>query len=83
MNEEFKTFIDESKFKKLLHELHREGWTNKGEIVHKKFRDYLDSVEGITYEISYSNLIFLNLETFTNWSKRSNFKVLVDLSYIG
>jgi|TARA_B110000091_G_C13726712_1_gene437186 hypothetical protein len=67
MIEEFKPFIDDSKFKKLLHEFHREGWTNKGKILHKKFRDYLESVEGITYEISYSNLIFLNLETHV-WS---------------
>jgi hypothetical protein len=36
MIEEFKPFIDDSKFKKLLHEFHREGWTNKGKILHKK-----------------------------------------------
>ena len=68
MIEEFKPFINESNFEKLFHEFRIEGWTNKGKILHKNFRDYLDSVEGVIYEISYSNLVSLNLETHV-WSR--------------
>jgi len=63
MNEELKPFIDESKFKKLLEEFRKEGWTKKGRIYYNKFEKYIESVEGIIYDTNYLNLDSFDLET--------------------
>jgi len=60
-------FIDESKFKSLLREFQKEGWTKKGKVLHQNFIDYLETIEGIFYETNYTSLSSFDLET-TVWS---------------
>ena len=61
MSQKLKIFIDVSKTMKLLEEFHTEGWTKKGHLLHKKLMKYLNSIEGLTYDISYTNMKTLGI----------------------
>ena len=68
MSVELKPFIDESKFNKLLKNFFKEGWTKKGQILHKRLIGYLESIEGVSYEISYTNMENLGVQRYV-WSQ--------------
>ena len=63
MNEDFKSFIDESTFYGLLNDFRREGWTKKGKEKHSKLREYLLTIEGVIYTTDYLTLSSFNLNT--------------------
>ena len=64
----FKPLIDESKFKKLIKDFFNEGWTKKGKILHERLINYLESIEGVTYNISYTKMGSLGLQRQV-WSR--------------